>query len=420
MGSQIAVFGAGLSGKAVAKLAESEGNVVHLYDEHKADFISEFNHSKIKDYEYFIFSPGFRKNHPWRLILKGKDQVYGELGYAAERWKGKIIAITGTNGKTSVTRLLEDCLKASGQEVVAVGNIGIPFSDLISSNYNHHKTIALCEVSSFQAELTKGLELEGLLWTNFSEDHLNCYENLPEYFNAKLSLIESLKTEALFCVGQQLLNYKPAKFWKSKGAKILQSNDELLIDLRKESVCHQVPQVWNFNLVLGFLREYGISDPPIISAANDFQLEPHRLGMIVDNTRFRIWEDSKSTNLDSTLAALKAMKGPVYWMGGGASKKCSISRFAQAIAPHIDKAFLFGEVSSALTEAILDLNQNAAAYATIAQAFEACLNQIDPKQTVDILFSPGFPSFDQFTSYKERGNYFSSNVFSLLKQNPTL
>jgi UDP-N-acetylmuramoylalanine--D-glutamate ligase len=426
MGDLIAVFGAGISGKAVAALVELEGDKVHFYDEQEADCFSEFGQSNIKDYKCFIFSPGFPQKHPWRALLKGSDQVYGEVGFAAKRWKGRIIGITGTNGKTSVTRLLEDCLRASGQAVVAVGNIGHPFSEVVASDLNNAKTVALCEISSFQAELIKGLELDGLLWTNFSEDHLNFHENLSEYFSAKLNLVGALKDGALFSVGQQLLEYKPAEFWQSKGAKILVTEGALPVKLSRQSVCRAVPQTWNFNLVHGFLREWGLGDAIIISAANDFELEPHRLSMILDGASFRIWEDSKSTNLDSVLAALKAMKGPVYWMGGGAQKKCDLANFARAISPHIEKAFLFGAVSRELKGAFLELNQEAYQFGSISDAFIDCLKQIKQinqsahNQPVEILFSPGFSSFDQFSSYKARGNYFSSNVFSLLKQNPTL
>ena len=85
MGDLIAVFGAGISGKAVAALVELEGDKVHLYDEQEADCFSEFGQSKIKDYKCFIFSPGFPQKHPWRALLRGSDQVYGEVGFAAKR-----------------------------------------------------------------------------------------------------------------------------------------------------------------------------------------------------------------------------------------------------------------------------------------------------------------------------------------------
>ena len=130
MNPKIAVFGAGTSGQSVADLAGAEGSTVTLFDEHKAGFPSTFSSEDIGNFDQYIFSPGFVCGHPWRKLLEGREAVYGELGFSAERWRGRLYGVTGTNGKTTVTRLLQSVLAASGFEAIAVGNIGRPLSDL--------------------------------------------------------------------------------------------------------------------------------------------------------------------------------------------------------------------------------------------------------------------------------------------------
>ena len=153
--------------ESVANLAKSEGNSVTIFDE-KVGTNNHFLESDIISFDNFIFSPGFPKDHPWRVLLSGYKSIYGELGYAAERWRGKIYGVTGTNGKTTVTRLVQSILERSGKEAYVAGNIGLPLSKLVISGANHKDAIAVCEISSFQAEIIKGLSLDGLIWTNFS------------------------------------------------------------------------------------------------------------------------------------------------------------------------------------------------------------------------------------------------------------
>ena len=415
----IAVFGAGLCGKSVANLVRSEGHSVIVFDE-KDGYRNHFSQSDVVSFDAFIFSPGFSKNHQWRELLSLNDSLYGELGYAAERWQGKIIGVTGTNGKTTVTRLLELMLRACGKEAFAAGNIGLPFSELVSTQANHKNAIAVCEISSYQAEITKGLSLDGLIWTNFAEDHMDRYENMEDYFESKFALFACLKESSTVCVSEELLDFKEASFWKSYGAKLVRVNQRLPESVELSSVFQSYPHLFNYNLACGFIEAFGLKDGGFDLIANNFKLDAHRLSIIFDKKGLKIWEDSKSTNLHSVLGALKAIQGSVIWIGGGSSKNTDLSNFANCVAPLVDQIIVYGAVGEALNKAFLSLEKKSIYYQQLVDAIRESVRFSRGKKNVNIVFSPGFSSFDQFDSYLERGKFFQKTIFSLLKESESI
>ncbi len=416
MKKRVAVFGAGLSGQSAADLVISEGYSVTVFDEEKAGFKSHFSESDVSSFDHFIFSPGFSKKHEWRELLLGKEFVYGELGYAAERWKGKIFGVTGTNGKTTVTRLLQAVLRASGLEAYVAGNIGVTLSELVNSEANHQDAIAICEISSFQAEITSGLSLDGLIWTNFAEDHLDRYVSMEEYFKAKCALLTCVKKLAPVCASEDLQDFKGRDFWTSHGVELVKVDKDFPESLLSTSVFHSYPHLLNYHLVFGFIESLGLGDLDLISVANDFELDAHRLDKIFEKGGIKVWEDSKSTNLHSVLGALREMKGSVIWLGGGASKNTNISEFTNCLAPLVDWIVVYGAVGEQLKDAFLHLGRKSAYYSLLEDAIEESVRLSKGQKEVNLLFSPGFSSFDQFACYSDRGNFFQKNIFSLLQE----
>ena len=418
MNPKIAVFGAGTSGQSVADLAGAEGSTVTLFDEHKAGFPSTFSSEDIENFDQYIFSPGFACGHPWRKLLEGREAVYGELGFSAERWRGRLYGVTGTNGKTTVTRLLQSVLAASGFEAIAVGNIGRPLSDLVNSSANHSEAIAVCEISSFQAEWTRGLELDGLIWTNFAEDHLDHHRNGNAYFQAKLNLLHRTKKGAPIFIGDVLTDTKSADFWRSLGAKKIDCTSAVTgALLSRDSVFARVPQSLNFPLVSAFVDALGLSQSVLSEQAESFQLDPYRLSLIAERGRLRIWQDSKSTNAHSVAGALRAMGERVFWIGGGLSKDTDISAFAAALGSRLEQVYAYGSVGEPLSQAFSLQGIPSRAFQKLEDAVRACMDSAraaDGHAPIDILFSPGFASQDQFTSYHSRGKFFETIIFSLL------
>ena len=125
MSKPLAIFGAGLSAQAALRLAQSQGRDAVLFDEGGSGSSVEFTREDLSLFDDFVFSPGFAEDHPWRQLVESSNVVCtSELAYAAKYWKGKIIGITGTNGKSTLTALLQKALKFSGKESIAAGNIG--------------------------------------------------------------------------------------------------------------------------------------------------------------------------------------------------------------------------------------------------------------------------------------------------------
>ena len=424
MKKKIAIFGAGKSGLSAFKLANDLGNDVDLYDEYKNDFKNIFLSKNINLYDTYIFSPGFRKSHHWRRILCNNKMVHSELSFAAKFWKGKIIGVTGTNGKTTITSFLTLLLKKAGSDAYAVGNIGRPLSDLINTKANHRNSIAICEISSFQAELCKYLALDSLIWSNFSEDHLDSYNNINEYFFAKLALVESLKDSAEFIIGSGLLTYRSENFWINKRAKVIKELEDANIyinrgELHQESVFTKFPYLLNFSLISHFAKTNNIPKEILYNTSKEFISNEYRLKKIFDSERINIWQDSKSTNTGSVLGALKEMNRDVFWIGGGKSKNTDLDSLANSLSPKVKKIFLFGSVGPSLSKSIKRLDKNVFLRSSLHDALEICFKELmkeSKKMPIDVLFSPGFPSFDQFNSYKERGKFFEKAIFSLLKE----
>ena len=277
---RVAVFGAGVSGRSARALATGLGMEVHLFDEGGQGDASEFNETLLQDFDAFIFSPGFAASHPWRVLAENSSKnCYSELGFAASHWHGRLIGVTGTNGKTSLTSLIFEALKAAKINAVKAGNIGTPLSDYVLSEANTDETFAVCEISSFQAELTQGLELDGLIWTNFAEDHLDRHASMKEYFTAKRNLIECLRTGAPAFLGPSVHTFDPS-ISAASNVFIIEDDSKRIESLVPESPFRMYPQSANFALALAFWKHFDFPMESLIGRANTFQLAAHRLSRL--------------------------------------------------------------------------------------------------------------------------------------------
>lgn len=414
MKSRIAIFGVGLSGRAALRLAKAHGFEGTLFDEAGKGDADKFDSEDAATFDRFVFSPGFAAQHPWRLLAEqtGKP-VQSELGFAGEYWKGQIIGVTGTNGKSTLSRFLAEALQAAGKQAVVAGNIGQPLSDVVLDAENEVSSYAVCEISSFQAELTEGLKLDALLWTNFAEDHLDRYETMTEYFMAKAGLLECLKDEAICVIGPEVV------YWfdllkKPFGRAVVAFEDSALMRrLKPQSVLARLPYSEDFSLAAEFWWSTGLPEEALLQAANDFKLAPHRLDIVREREGVTFWNDSKSTNFHSALAALKAVPRPIVWIGGGRIKGGDLEAFADKLSQHIEAAVVYGEVATRVAEALenrLDKVQSVPNFNDAVLTAAKLANTMAPSH---VLLSPGFSSFDQFDSYETRGKSFNSIVLSL-------
>lgn len=410
---RVAVFGAGVSGRSARSLATGLGLEVCVFDEGGQGDASRFDDKLIRDFDAFIFSPGFAAKHPWRVLAEGSSRpCFSELGFAASYWRGRLIGITGTNGKTSLTSLLFKALKAAKINAVETGNIGAPLSDFVLGDSNTDKTYAVCEISSFQAELTRGLQLDSLIWTNFAEDHLDRHASMKEYFAAKRKLIECLQPGAPAFLGTSV-----SAFDSSVGDRpntfVVEEYSEWIERLVPESPFRSYPQSANFALAAAFWRHFDLHAGALIDSANTLQLAAHRLSRVSDWGGVSFWDDSKATNFHAALAAMDALQGNIYWICGGSYKGGDLKAFVHSAASKVKKTFLYGMVAGEIADYFRETESSFEQHADFVDAVQAATDAALKDTPSVVLLSPGFASFDQFPGYAARGDVFTKTILKL-------
>ena len=293
----VAIIGAGVSGIALSELLKKLNIEYKLYDEkagHEAE--RSFDSYTAKEHDLIVYSPGFPSDHKWLVDAKKAGcALLGELDFASLFWKGKIIAVTGTNGKTTITSFITRSLKRLGVNAIAAGNIGIPLSRILLESNSQESTI-VCETSSFQAEEIKYFSPDVLIWSNFAEDHLNRYDSLDSYFKAKLNLVQRLKSEQLY-IGKSVLTYaNENKHSLPKGARVIELDDISTAKIPENSIFKSYPQQENYLLVKKFWDENKYPESSLKQTVASFTLPEHRLQKIGELKGIHFWNDSKATN----------------------------------------------------------------------------------------------------------------------------
>ncbi|MFP6899652.1 MAG: UDP-N-acetylmuramoyl-L-alanine--D-glutamate ligase [Opitutales bacterium] len=405
----IAVLGDGVSGRSAARLARSLGAEVEIYDEAGLPFgPRDADQAKV-----VVSSPGFRKNHPWLDLAKEAGcAVVGELDFASAAWRGEIIGVTGSNGKTTSTDFLTKVLQAANIEAVATGNIGYPLSAAVLE-HDSPNAVAVCEVSSFQAESLNLLRPSSVLWTSFSEDHLDRHSDLPEYFEAKANLARRVAINRLY-LGEGVSEaaaslgrpYLKGFQWKRKGENSGKG-------IPNDSPFRLGPQRGNYYLVRAFCRENGLPDSLVERVACDFSMPEHRFSQPIKVGGVSFWNDSKATNFGAAFAACRHFSEKAIWIGGGQSKGGDLAAFCNRMKDVIKGAYLIGASAPAMHRHFHGTGTSARVFSSLRDAVKAAFGEAGQK--ANVLFSPGFSSFDQFTSYQDRGKCFERAVLDLKK-----
>lgn len=406
----VAVLGGGVSGNAVLSLLDALGSQGVIFDE-KLDR-SDFAVSLSGDFRLVVFSPGFKADHPWVALAKSRGLVcLGEVDFASLFWRGSVVAITGTNGKTTLTEFLTYALKSLGKDATATGNVGYPFSKLVAERGGGAPdSLALCEVSSFQSETFQVFRADAAIWTNFAEDHLERHSGLQAYFMAKWRLFERT-------VGGEVFAGSSVQHWALQFGQTLPPNACVPTEgqpgdvLLRHTVFDEYPQRENFLLAAAWWRTSGLRENALYAAAQSFKIGPHRLAKVAERAGVTWWNDSKATNFHATEAALTQFRTPVVILLGGKAKGGDIAAFALRIAPKIKHAFLLGETAPVLAEAF----RARKVPHTLATTLSACVAGAASTAVAGdhVLLSPGFASLDQFRGYDDRGTQFEHLVSNL-------
>ena len=407
----IAVFGAGASGTAARDLLQELGGAPDVFDERKGDpEFRRFDADLADRYGMVVYSPGFSFDHPWFAIAEAAGcRLVPESDLGASLWKGPIVAITGTNGKTTLTEFLEKAFGSAGIEAYSGGNIGRPLCRLLADKVNN-EAIAITEVSSFQAARAEHLRADYVLWTNFDEDHLDRHPTLEDYFASKYNLVRLMRGDVLL-FGPSVLEHAEHFGYEIDRAGMIEDTDQVAELGIVGTPFESLPERRTYLIARGLWQRMGLGEAELIEAAHNFKKSPHRMELVHSSDGISYWDDSKGTNFHAVLNGLARFSEPVIWIGGGKNKGGDIGRFAQRLSASVASAHLIGETRGALAEALREHGVVTHVYDSLETAVAGARSFASAGD--HILLSPGFASLDMFESYSHRGEAFLRAINSL-------
>lgn len=433
----IAVLGLGRSGESAARFLRDRGAAVTLLDsgvgegiERKATELSKAGFNVITGtsalnasgvFDYAIISPGIDAGELFvRQFSDRGIPVIGELELAFAFNDLPVIAITGTNGKTTTTELVAAMLNSVGVETVACGNIGLPFTEVVHTPPGELDVITL-EVSSFQLETIETFRPKIALWLNLTPDHLDRYHGMEEYRAAKLRVFENQGSTDFAVVNAQD-DLPPLAAKKITFSAFIQNADFTLRDGVIYHLGKRVAAVSSFHLsgvhnienlmaALGVAVAMDIPFAEVLPALQAYTPAPHRCELVATVDGVDYINDSKATNVDALAKALNSQGSPVVLIAGGKDKGFRYSDLTGLVGTKVKSAILIGEMADRIRE---DWQGTVACEvaASLADAVARARKAAAPGDVV--LFSPGTSSFDMFRDYADRGNQFRQLANNLL------
>ena len=407
----IAIFGRGASGLAAAELVEALGGASTLFDERgKESDCPRFTAADAARHSLVVSSPGFPESHPWFAAAREAGlEIVPEMDLGACFWKGPIVAVTGTNGKTTLTEFLEKAFLGLGVEAYACGNIGRPLSRLVARGSNR-EAMAVCEVSSFQAAQSTRLAADYVLWTNFDEDHLDRHRSMEEYFACKYRLVENMRGDC-FLYGASVQRYAQRFGYRLEESGLVSKSVDLAeLGIRGTSF-ENFPERSNYLKARALWLRMGLEESELIKAANAFNKSPHRMELVASIDGRSYWDDSKATNFHAVFGGLARFTEPVVWIGGGKDKGGNAETFAARLKDKIVSAHLIGETAPRLSRSLREHGVETHVYESMEAAVNGARAASAPGD--NILLSPGYASFDMFDGYAQRGESFKKAIGNL-------
>ncbi|PYK21263.1 MAG: UDP-N-acetylmuramoyl-L-alanine--D-glutamate ligase [Verrucomicrobia bacterium] len=433
---KVAIVGAGLSGSAAALLLASEGAQVTVLDsaEDKNLLKSTLDNLRAHDvrvicgpaadhdsseYQWVVLSPGIDPASPLgRNFSSRKVETISEVELGWRFCEMPVIAVTGTNGKTTTTELLAQMLNACGQRTIACGNIGKPLSEVAREKQLFD--VLTVEVSSFQLEAIRTFRPSISLWLNFAPDHLDRYRSVADYRAAKLRIFENQTEQdvAVVNAAEALPKIRPrritfsaysnrADFRLSEGAIIYENQPVLRLSDTKLRGLHNIENLMA-TLAVGVAR--GLAFAQMVPALHDYEPRPHRCEFVRELDGVEYVNDSKATNLDAVEKALAAQTKPMVLIAGGKDKGLTFDPLRSLVKEKVKSAVLIGEMAPSIKRS-WDGAVNCDLAISLADAVERARGLATPGDVV--LFSPGTSSFDMFKSYSDRGDQFRALVQAL-------
>ena len=444
----VLVFGTGISGIGAAHLLLARGAEVVLYDGNTekdkeallAEFpagskvrivLGELPEAEMEQLDLVVMSPGVPCDLPIVLAMKGKGiRIWGEVELAYECGKGDVLAVTGTNGKTTTTSLLGAIMQASHPEVYIVGNIGNPYTEAAPKMTDDAVTVA--EISSFQLETIEKFAPKVSAILNITPDHLNRHHTMEEYIRVK-ELITKNQTESDTCV----LNYEDEilrEFGKTLHTKVIYFSslhklergmylDDGEICYRDENGVQKICRTAELNLpgrhnhenvmaAAAMALAYGVPLEVIRKVVCAFKAVEHRIEFVTEKNGVVYYNDSKGTNPDAAIKGIQAMDRPTLLIGGGYDKGSSYSEWIQAFDGKVKYLVLIGQTREKIAAEAKALGFTDIVFAdSLAEAVQFCADHA--KKGDAVLLSPACASWGMFPNYEVRGKMFKELVNNL-------
>src|SRR5438477_4082465 len=432
----IAVLGAGLSGAAAALLLRSEGAQVTVLDNAEEKNLLKSTIDNLRShgvrviggtaadedsssYEMVVLSPGIDPASRLARNFSGRQiAMTGELELGWRSCEIPVIAVTGTNGKTTTTELLAQMLNACGQRTIACGNIGKPLSEVAREKKQFD--VLTVEVSSFQLETIQTFRASISLWLNFAPDHLDRYRSVADYRAAKLRIFENQTGDDVAVVNAiekvpgiraRTITFSAyvdqADFRLAEGAIVYRNETVLRLSDTKLRGLHNIENLMA-TLAAGMAR--GLSFREMVPPLCAYEPRPHRCEFVREVDGVGYVNDSKATNLDAVDKALRAQNKPVVLIAGGKDKGFNFDPLRSLVKEKVRSAILIGEMAESIRRSWDGAVQCEIA-TSLANAVERAHADARPGEVV--LFSPGTSSFDMFKSYGDRGDQFCALVRAL-------
>ena len=431
-GKHIAILGAGRSGRAAAALALREGASVSVWDtsgpeafvgmpggvEIHPNTSEEGCGDRVSD--LLVVSPGIDSCGSYVAAFSAQaGEIIGEVELAARYYRGRIVGITGTNGKTTTTELVARILASAGLGGTACGNYGTPFAEVVLQA-NPPAAVAL-ELSSFQLETISTLHPVVSIWLNFAPDHMDRYPTVEAYRAAKLRIFENQTAAdtAVIRSGELIsgLKAKVVTFstldrdadWFSEGSSIVHRG-ETWMEMDRDTSLRGLHNAENTMAALAAGNALGISPATMREALHGYAPPPHRCELIRTLDGVEYLNDSKATNLHALESALRSQTRPVVLIAGGKEKGLDYSSVVPLLSEKALAVVTFGQIARPLAD-LFATAVSCQSVSTLADAV-ATARGLAPRGST-ILLSPGTSSFDQFNGYEQRGNAFRDLVHQL-------
>ena len=416
-----AIIGYGKSGAAAENLLKLKGiNNIDIFDDKAEQYknISEYKNN----YDMVVVSPGIDlKKYP---NISGNITSEIELAYEVMDKNAKIIAITGTNGKSTTTHLTAQILNSAGIKAAACGNIGYPFAKAV---LDKDIKVFVIELSSFQIELLKNFNAVSGCIINVTQDHLDRYGTMEKYYEAKLMLLNFIDKNGVFITNtDEKIRHAVEKHnietkYIDDDLKVFPKYDGKILDFGKFKADTSKYKLFGkhnlINLSFALLLADKICDfkGDVSNLLEDLTSMPHRTELAAEVNGVKWINDSKATNVDSVYTALKSVEKPSILLIGGRDKKSDYSPLAELINKNISKICYFGEAADLIKNQLSPLLKGVEeeSYDSLKNCVKILAGKTQPGTTV--LLSPACTSFDEFKSYEDRGVKFKEYVLEYTK-----